>query len=136
MKKNNKTDRASKKRRKHNKPRKHSSKIALKKREPSAIEMNVLNNHTAHLSQDERKKLINGVSKNGKEQFDNSLENIKAILRKFDGILLISIISAYCLISVSNDESNNSNKNTNPCGQPHIEISRANILAEHANNTP
>ena len=85
-------------------------------------------NPLAGIGDNERKKLIDGMGSESKKDFGVSLDKLKKLLRKYDPILIISIISGYTLTIAVSDKGVKNNEKQDGTHQFHVEILQALIL--------
>ncbi len=124
----------SKKKRKNKQGKKRVKKRALrkskqnnKKSSPNTSEpvFRMVENPLANLSDEERRLLVEEMGKNSEKQFQESLTKLQEILRQYDLITLLSILSAYGLTAGLGNDGVKPSKHSNPLIQSHVETCQA-----------
>lgn len=134
----------SKKKRKNKQGKKRVKKRALRKNKQnnkksspntSAPVFHMMENPLANLSDEERKQSVEEMGRRSKRLFQESLTKLQEILKQYDGITLLSILSAYGLTAGLGNEGVNPRIHSNPLDQSHVEICQALLLQVNPNES-
>ena len=134
----------SKKKRKNKQGKKRVKKRALRKNKQnnkksspntSAPVFHMMVNPLANLSDEERKQSVEEMGRRSKRLFQESLTKLQEILKQYDGITLLSILSAYGLTAGLGNEGVNPRIHSNPLDQSHVEICQALLLQVNPNES-
>lgn len=82
----------------------------------------------ANISKEEREKIIDGIGSESKKEFEISLKKLNQILRKYNPITILSIVSGYSLTVGVSDQGVKSNETPDSTHQFQVEILQALIL--------
>ena len=126
MGKNSKTRRDAKRRKakkNHNRPKSISN--SLKKRGSSGPVMTMMENPFADITHEQRKELVSHFGKDSKEKVTEILASLDEILRNYDPIILISILSGYGLTVGASNNGVNSKESPGDLTQAHVELIQA-----------
>ena len=126
MSRNSKSRRdAKKKKAKKSRNRLKSNNNSAKKATSSGPVMTMMENPLSGITDEQRKELISELGKNGKDKVIEIFESLNAILRQYDPITLISILSGYGLTVGAGDGGVQSKESSGGLNQAHVELFQA-----------
>lgn len=126
MSRNNKSRRdAQKKKAKKSRNSLKSNNNSAKKATSSGPVMTMMENPLSGITDEQRKELISELGKNGKDKVIEIFESLNAILRQYDPITLISILSGYGLTVGAGDGGVQSKESSGGLNQAHVELFQA-----------
>jgi hypothetical protein len=137
MSKNNKVNRTEKKRQKAKELRKLAAQQTHKTDNKSNLSSPVfteMNNPFEHLTEEQRKNLINEIGESSKNTFYESLSNLQLTLKSYNPITLLAIITGYALNVGAGDNGVQSKENSGALTQSHVEILQALLLQTPSHN--
>ncbi|RUM63182.1 MAG: hypothetical protein DSZ03_05530 [Sulfurimonas sp.] len=98
----------------------------VERKTSSGINLQVLENPFANISEDDRRKVIDEIQKVNEKDYNESLVRLQEILREYNPIVILSFIANYGLtIGVGED---NIQEHIRQIHQAHVEICQALIL--------
>lgn len=100
----------------------------LSSKTPSGPVMTMINNPLSDITYEQRKELLSELHANGEDKVIEIFEYLNIILRKYNPIGLISILSSYGLTNHVGDGDAKSIKSTVRLEQAHIELLQALVL--------
>lgn len=122
MRKNNRAKRAIKQRKKTQRKNKHYNKNPYPNTSGPVYSM--MENPLANLSDEERRQSAEEMGRNSEKQFQESLTKLQDILKQYDVITLLSILSAYGLTVGLGKEGVIPSAHSNPLEQSEVEIAK------------
>lgn len=126
MSRNSKSRRdAKKKKAKKSLNRLKSNSSSAKKPSSSGPVMTMMENPLSGITDEQRKELISELGKNGKDKVIEIFESLNDILRQYDPITLISILSGYGLTVGAGDGGVHSKESSGGLNQAHVELFQA-----------
>lgn len=126
MSRNSKSRRdAKKKKAKKSLNRLKSNNSSAKKPSSSGPVMTMMENPLSGITDEQRKELISELGKNGKDKVIEIFESLNDILRQYDPITLISILSGYGLTVGAGDGGVHSKESSGGLNQAHVELLQA-----------
>lgn len=126
MSRNSKSRRDAKKRKaKKSRNRLKSNDNSAKKPASSGPVMTMMESPLSGITDEQRKELISELGKNGKDKVVEILESLNDILRQYDPITLISILSGYGLTVGAGDGGVQSKESSGGLSQAHVELFQA-----------
>lgn len=126
MSRNSKPRRDEKKRKaKESRNRIKSSNSSSKKPTSSGPVMTMMENPLSGITDEQRKEFISEFGKNGKNKVIEIFESLNDILRQYDPITLISILSGYGLTVGAGDDGVQSIESSGGLNQAHVELFQA-----------
>ena len=126
MSRNSKSRRdAKKKKAKKSLNRLKSNNSSAKKPSSSGPVMTMMENPLSGITDEQRKELISELGKNGKDKVIEIFESLNDILRQYDPITLISILSGYGLTVGAGDGGVHSKESSGGLNQAHVELFQA-----------
>lgn len=87
--------------------------------------MTMMENPLSGITDEQRKELISELGKNGKDKVIEIFESLNEILRKYDPLTLISILSGYGLTVEVGDDGVKSKESSQGLNQAHVELFQA-----------
>lgn len=112
--------------------KKKLQKNTLEKKTPSGVNLQVLENPFANISEEDKRKIIDAMHESSVKDYEESLEKLKNIFREYNPIVILSFMSNYGLtIGVGEDGFAEHNRQIS---QAHVEICQALILQIEAEN--
>lgn len=87
--------------------------------------MTMMENPLSGITDEQRRKLISELGKNGKDKVIEIFESLNYILRQYDPITLISILSGYGLTVGAGDSGVQSKESSGGLNQAHVELFQA-----------
>jgi hypothetical protein len=114
-----------KKKAKKSRNRIKSSNNGSKKPTSSGPVMTMMENPLSGITDEQRKELISELGKNGKDKVIEIFESLNDILRQYDPITLISILSGYGLTVGAGDGGVQSKESSGGLNQAHVELFQA-----------
>lgn len=88
----------------------------------------MLDNPFGHLTDDQRRDLVRDIGETNKKKFQESLNNIQGLLKAYDPITLLAIISGYGLSVGADDKGVQSKEGQGLITQSHVEMLQALFL--------
>lgn len=126
MSRNSKSRRdAKKKKAKKSRNRIKSSNSSAKKPTSSGPVVTMMENPLSGITDEQRKELISELRKNGKDKVVEIFESLNDVLRQYDPITLISILSGYGLTVGAGDGGVQSKESSGGLNQAHVELFQA-----------
>lgn len=87
-----------------------------------------IQNPLSNITEEEREKILDSISLDSKKNFDESLQKLQRIIKQYDPISIISIISGYTLTIGVSDQGIKRKEKADSTHQFHVEILQALIL--------
>lgn len=126
MSRNSKSRRdAKRKKAKKSRNRLKSNNKSAKKSTSSGPVMTMMENPLSGITDEQRKELISELEKNGKDKLIEIFDSLNEILRQYDPITLISILSGYGLMVGAGDGGVQSKESSGGLNQAHVELFQA-----------
>lgn len=112
--------------------KKKLQKNTLEKKTPSGINLKVLENPFANISEEDRRKVIDAMYESSVKDYEESLEKLQNIFREYNPIVILSFMSNYGLTIGVGEEG--FAEQDRQISQAHVEICQALILQIEAEN--
>ena len=128
MGKNNRQRRANKKRAKEKRKKLRVKKELEKASQSIGPDLHMMKNPFAGLSDEQRKKVVEGFDASSKETYRKSLKKIMEILHRYDPFIIVSLLSSYGLTVGVGDDGIKTKDSDLKINQSHIEICQSLVL--------